>query len=166
MNNLFSDEFATDFASLGNVADWNLLDSGRAGNDKIFWSRVQNSFVQPDPDFDDLRFQNNDVFAAQDHIDIGKFVLHDWKKLQKFGKGSMLTTKLPWQASLNQNFWDFCYDKLDTCYLRKNLEARLQLNDTVEADLPLECALSLDQTDVVLLDSASSSSSVASLSGP
>jgi hypothetical protein len=61
----------------------------------------------------------------------------------------------------NQSFWDYCYGKMDIYYLQKNLEARPQLNDTVEADLPLECALLSDQG--IHLDISLSSSSVVSL---
>jgi hypothetical protein len=37
MNILFSDDFASDFASLGNVASKESLDSGKAGNNQAFW---------------------------------------------------------------------------------------------------------------------------------
>jgi hypothetical protein len=60
INILFSDTFAADFATLGNIADRNLLDSGRARNDEIFWVGVHHLFVQPNPvDFDNLRFLDN-----------------------------------------------------------------------------------------------------------
>ena len=41
INILFSDEFAGDFATLGNVASRQLLDEGVAGNNKYFWAQVQ-----------------------------------------------------------------------------------------------------------------------------
>jgi hypothetical protein len=37
LNVLFSDEFAEDFGSLGNVADRVALDSGKAANDEALW---------------------------------------------------------------------------------------------------------------------------------
>jgi hypothetical protein len=53
---------------------------------------------------------------------------------------------------------------MDVYYFRKNLEARPQLNDTVEEDLPLECAVLSDQG--IHLDSSLLSSSVVSLLSP
>jgi hypothetical protein len=53
---------------------------------------------------------------------------------------------------------------MDVYYLQKNLEARPQLNDTVKADLPLECALSSNQG--IHLDSSLSSFSFVSLLSP
>jgi hypothetical protein len=151
INILFSDTVAANFATLGNIVDRNSLDSGRAGNDEIFWVGVHCSFVQPDPvDFDNLRFLDDDVFAGQDHIDLGKIVQHDWKMLRMIWKGvnadyKAALTGFTQSGTHEQNFWDYCYGKMDIYYLRKNLEARPQLNDTVEADLPLECALPSDQ---------------------
>jgi hypothetical protein len=127
-------------------------------------------FVQPDPvDFDNLRFLDDDVFAGQDHIDPGKIVQHDWKKLRMIWKGvnadyKAALTRFTQSGTHKQSFWDYCYSKMDVYFLRKNLEARPQLNDTVEADLPLECALSSDQG--IHLDSSSLSSSVVSLLSP
>jgi hypothetical protein len=169
INILFSDEFATDFATLGNIADRELLDSRRAGNDEVFWDWLQRSFVKPNPEFDSLRFLDGDVFAGQDHIDPAKIVLHDWKKLRKIWKGvnadyRAALTRFTQSGTHNQSFWDYCYGKMDVYYLQKNLAARPQLNDTVEADLPLECALSSDQG--LQLDSSSSSSLVVSLLSP
>lgn len=37
---------------------------------------------------------------------------------------------------------NFCHGKLEVYYLRKHLEMRPELNDTIEADLPEECRLS------------------------
>jgi hypothetical protein len=64
MNILFSDEFAADFAELGNTAGRNLLDNGTAGNEAGFWVGVQGAFVQPDPNYDELRFMDNDLMAS------------------------------------------------------------------------------------------------------
>ena len=36
INILFSDEFASDFATIGNVANREILDSGKAGNEMHF----------------------------------------------------------------------------------------------------------------------------------
>jgi hypothetical protein len=88
INIFFSDTVADDFATLGYIADRNLLDNGRAGKDEIFFVGVHRSFVQPNPmDFDNLRFLDDDIFAGQDDIDLGKIVQHDWKKLRMIWKG-------------------------------------------------------------------------------
>jgi hypothetical protein len=149
MNILFSDEFAADFAELGNTADRNLLDNGMAGNEAGFWVGVQSAFVEPHPDYDELRFMDDDVMASQDTIDPGKIINHDWKKLRKIWKGvnaeyKAALTRFTTSGTHEQRFYDFCYGKVDTYYLRKNLEARPHLNDTVVADLPDECAISSD----------------------
>jgi hypothetical protein len=86
INILFSDEFAEDFATLGNVADRNLLDSSMAGNDEQFWVCVQEA--QSHADYDVLRFpENDDIMAMQDSIDPGKILNHGWKKLRTIWNG-------------------------------------------------------------------------------
>jgi hypothetical protein len=116
---LFSDEFAANFATLGNVAGRNVLDSGTAGNDKGFWVCVQNAFVEPHPDYDQLCFLDDNVIASQDTIDPGIIINHDWKKLQKIWKGvnaeykatlKRYTTSGPHKSM----FYYFCYGKFDT----------------------------------------------------
>jgi hypothetical protein len=87
INILFSDEFAEYFATLGNVADRNLLDSGMAGNDEQFWVRVQEAFVQSHAGYDVLHFPDDDIMAMQDSIDPGKILNHGWKKLRTIWKG-------------------------------------------------------------------------------
>jgi hypothetical protein len=112
INILFSDTFAADFATLGNIAGRNLLDSRRAGNDEIFWVGVHRLFVQPDPmDYDNLRFLDNDVVAGQDHIYPGKIVQHDWKKLRMIWKGvnadyKAALTHFTQSGTHKQSFWD------------------------------------------------------------
>jgi hypothetical protein len=149
INILFSDDFAGDFATLGNIANRHVLDTGMAGNDEHFWVGVQRAFVQPNDLFDQLGFSSDDIIAAQDHIDPGKIVEHDWKKLRTIWKGvnaeyKAALTRYTVSGTHEQSFYDFCNGKLDVYYLRKNLEARPQLNDTVEADLPEACALTSD----------------------
>jgi hypothetical protein len=114
MNILFSDESAADFAELGNTTGRNLLDNGTAGNEAGFWVGVQNAFVQPDPDYDKLRFMDDDVMASQDAIDPGKIINHDWKKLRKIWKGvnaeykAALTSRFTTSGTHEQRFYDFC----------------------------------------------------------
>ena len=45
MNLLFSNKFASEFALLGNIATRESLDTGKAGNDQIFWERVHAALV-------------------------------------------------------------------------------------------------------------------------
>lgn len=40
-----SNEFASDFAPVGNVANQEVLDSGKAGNEMDFWEKVQDALV-------------------------------------------------------------------------------------------------------------------------
>jgi hypothetical protein len=57
INLLFSDQFAVQFATLGDVANRQLLDTGRAGNDEHFWVSVRRSFIEPgNVVFDSLAF--------------------------------------------------------------------------------------------------------------
>jgi hypothetical protein len=51
----------------------------------------------------------------------------------------------------SNNFYCFCNGRLDTYYLRKNLEIRPEVNGMVEADLPEQCALSSDMSGLELL---------------
>ena len=44
MNIMFSDEFAEDFGCIGDVADRNDPDPGKASNNQQFWERVQVAF--------------------------------------------------------------------------------------------------------------------------
>ena len=57
LNNLVSNKFLSEFACFGNLASRALLETGNAGNDEYFWSKVQNAFVDNKRnDFDDLEF--------------------------------------------------------------------------------------------------------------
>jgi hypothetical protein len=68
MNVLFSDAFAGDFATIGDVATRESLDSGKAGNEQAFWEKVEVAFgtvcEPPNVDFDQLHFTiDDDAFA-------------------------------------------------------------------------------------------------------
>jgi hypothetical protein len=87
MNILFSDEFACEFATLGDVANRATLDTGKGGSNQLFWERVQDAFTEPNNDnYDRLYFIDDDVFAAQGHINPSQIVEHDWKKLRVMWK--------------------------------------------------------------------------------
>ena len=72
MNILFSDEFAADFAELGNIANRQILDSGKASNQQHFWERVASAFVEENAIFGLLHFFNDEVLAAYAYIDPSK----------------------------------------------------------------------------------------------
>ena len=168
INLLFSDQFAGEFAMLGNVANRQLLDTGRAANDEHFWVSVRRAFIEPgNAVFDNLAFCDTDnVFADVDHINPSKIVKHEWKKLRTIWKA----VNAEYKATLSRfvisgthesSFFDFCNGNLATYYLRKHLDAKPQLNETVEADLPAECGLSseLAVPDELAKNSASSMAS-------
>lgn len=150
MNILFSDRFAAEFANLGNIAGRRELDTGKAGDDQLFWTSVQKAFVENTEEFNDLLFTSNEILEVQvNEIDPSKIVNHDWKKLRKIWKA----VNADYKASLNNftqsgthddDFYSFCNGKLDVFYLRCHLELRPELNGTVEAALPDECFLSSD----------------------
>jgi hypothetical protein len=129
-----------------NIADRNLLD--RAGNDKLFSARLSNLIQRTS-----TTYVFSTAMSLQDRItfDPGQIVLHDWKKLRS--------------CIDHQSFWDFAMAKWTFSIYKRNLEARPQLNDTVEAELPLEFALSSDQ-EGVQLDISLLSSLVVSLLSP
>jgi hypothetical protein len=69
MNVLFSDEFADQFASLGDAATRQVLDTGMAANDQHFWMGVRETFVTPHEDYVVVQF-NDEIFVDND-IDPG-----------------------------------------------------------------------------------------------
>jgi hypothetical protein len=148
LNILFSDEFATPFASLGDAATRQSLDIGTAGNDEAFWVEVQKAFVTYHENYDVLLF--HDAIFSSIEINPGDIVHHDWKKLRSIWKAlnaeyKATLTRYTISGTHESDFYDFCNGKLDVYYLRKHLEQRPNLNGTVEADLPEECALSSDK---------------------
>ncbi len=100
MNILFSDKLDGDFANLGNVASRSLLDTGKAANDQLFWEKVRADFIKQDDNYDIMRFQEDNEFAAGFNVNTGAIVLHDWKKL--FGRLSMLNIRQHSPVLLNQ----------------------------------------------------------------
>ncbi len=77
INILFSDKFAGDFAKLGNVASRSLLDTGKAANDQRFWEKARADFIKQDDNYDVMRFQEDNVFAAGFNVNTGAIVLLD-----------------------------------------------------------------------------------------
>ncbi len=50
-------------------------------------------------------------------------------------------------GTCDSSFYNFCNGKPDVYYLRRYLELKSNLNNTVEADLPEDCAILSDMTD-------------------
>lgn len=147
LNIIFSDEFVEDFADLGNIANRQILDSGKAGNQQHFWERVAVAFSEEKESYGVLRFMDDEVLAANCHIDPSKIVVHDWSKLRRMWKGinadyKAALTRFTQSGTHDHNFFSFCNNKVETYYLRKYLDLRPNITATVEADLPQDCAIS------------------------
>jgi hypothetical protein len=102
--------------------------------------------------------------AMQDSINSGKILNHGWKKLRTIWKGvnaeyKAALTRYTMSGTHEKKIYDFCLGKIDVYYLRKNLDARPQLNDTVEADLPDDCAFASDDVESSMTGASSSKKS-------
>lgn len=147
LHGLFSDEIVEDFAMLGNVANRQVLDSGKAGNQEHFWECVAAAFVTEDEAFGTLNFVEDEAMAIHGHIDPRKIVPHNWKKLKKIWKAvnadyRVALAKFTQSGTHDHDFFSFCSGKAETYYLRRYLDLRPNLTATVEADLPEDTALS------------------------
>jgi hypothetical protein len=149
LNILFSDEFATPFASLGDAATRQALDIGTAANDEAFWVEVQQAFVTHHENYDVLLF--NDAILADNDINPGDLFHHNWKKLRSIWK----VVKAKYKATLTRytisgthesDFYDLCNGKLDVNYLRKHLEQQVhqKQNDIYYHKLPEHLCHRLD----------------------
>lgn len=106
------------FARLGDVASRQLLDTGLAANDEHFWVRVQEAFIQPNEDYDQLEFLDDEYIADHDYIDPGDIVQHDWKKLRSIWKKpnsdyKAALARFTVSGTHDSNFYSFCNGKLD-----------------------------------------------------
>ena len=151
MNVLFSDDFVEDFATLGNACSRQLLDSGKAGNQQHFWERVSTAYLEPKDSYGTLHFLDDDVIEDHGHIDPSKIIPHDWKKLRTMWKSlnaeyKAALKKFTQSGTHDNNFYSFCNGKVEMYYLQKYLELRPNTTATVEAELPVECAISSDGT--------------------
>jgi hypothetical protein len=172
MNILFSDEFAGEFATLGNVASRATLDSGKGGNNQLFWERVQDVFTEPDnSDYDRLYFTEDadGVFAAQSHINPANIIEHDWKKLRMMWKSvnadyKSALTRFTVSGTHNSDFFGFCGGKLESYYLRKHLQRRPELTSMVAAELPDECFLASEMLGTEICERLAGSTSSSSKS--
>ena len=159
LNVLFSDAFAGQFVSIGDVANKQMLDTGKAGNDEIFWEQVQKTFVEAgdNSDYNCLQFMEDEVFCDKDYINPGLIVNHNWKKLRTMWKCvnsdyKAALSRFTLSGTHDSNFFSFCNGKLETYYLRLHLERRPQLNGMVEADLPFECFMASEMSTSELGD--------------
>ncbi len=129
MSVLFSDNFAGDFVNLGNMASRRLVDTGTVANSEHFWVKVETAFVQ------------------SNHLKT--IILHGWRTLRSVLNGvgveyNAALTAFTQSGAHDSKFFSFCYGKIDTYGLHKNLVLMPGLNDMAEADLPQQCSLSSD----------------------
>ena len=155
INILFSDAFAGQFISIGDVANRQMLDSSKAANDEFFWEQVQKAFVTKSAglmEYDRLHFADDEVFCQREiTINPSVIVNHDWKKLRSMWKTvnadyKAALTRFTLSGNHDSNFFSFCNGKLETYYLRLNLDRRPELNGMVEAELPFACFLASEMS--------------------
>lgn len=163
---------------IGKKATRTRLDDGTAAaNDKHFWVRVQEAFVDGTPNkvYDKFVYPSNPHYLEEDEeegkvveawkkFDPSKIVPHEWQKLCAFWK----TVNLEYKGAFarfttsghhNKDFFNFCYGRLDTFYLQKKLTERPSLNGFVKGTLPEGCAVSSNDVIDVTIASVPSSSS-------
>jgi cell division protein FtsB len=146
LNILFSDDFAEEFGSLGNAPNRSDIDSGDVAYEVGFWKKVANAFPENKLDYNLFNF-NDDYVFINENIQVGKVVIHDWKKLRSMWKGvnaeyKAAFTRYTLSGSHESNFYNFCQGKKESYYLRLHLNQRPGLNSMVEAGLPESCNLS------------------------
>ena len=161
MNILFSDVFAADFATIGNIATREEMDSGKAANEMYFWEQVRDAFVTPGDisAYNELQFvgeDGDDIFNSQHHINPGNIVVHDWKKLRAMWKAinaeyKAALSRFTVSGTHDSDFFGFCKGNLETYYLRLHLQQRPELNGMVEANLPDKCFVSSDMSSIAEL---------------
>jgi hypothetical protein len=147
MNVLFSDTFAPRLATLGNAATRHEVDNSSAAYDQGFWFDVRKAFIDDNKGCGCKFFSYDDVLGSQDHIDPSIIVPHDWKKLRSIWKSvnaeyKAAIARFTVSGTHDSNFYGYCNGRLDVYYLRKHLDLGPELNETIEADLPSECAIS------------------------
>jgi hypothetical protein len=154
INILFSDEFASDFATIGNVAEqierfWILE---KLAMICIFGREYNRHLSNPGNElYNQLQFvDNEDLFDSMHHINPGNIVFHDWKKLRSIWKSVNAAYKgalarFTVSGTHTSDFFSFCNGNLETYYLRLHLQCRPQLNGMVEADLPADCFLASEK---------------------
>ncbi len=105
-----------------------MLDTNKAANDEHFWERVRSPFLTADPEYDKLRFSDNEVLENLQPIDPSQIVPHErqkvrsmWKIVNVEYKGAMTRFTQPGtHDSSFFNFFNFGNWKADVCYLQKD----------------------------------------------
>jgi hypothetical protein len=147
MNILFSNAFADEFATIGNVASRESLDTGKAANNQGFWERVQFDFIRPNYLYDHLLFTDDDkILGNNKNIKCGLIIPHNWRKLREIWKSVNVDYKVAksnftTSGTHDDNFYNYCHGKLAVYYLWKLLQQRPDINGMVLAELPTECRL-------------------------
>jgi hypothetical protein len=150
MNILFSDDFAEQFACIGNIATRKVLDIGKAANEKLFWEKIEDAYLVSKSDYNILQFRDDDNFMNET-IYPGKIVPHGWQKLRTMWKAinadyKTVTTKFTQSGTHDSEFYNYCQGKKEPYYLRLLLSERPELNEMVDADLPEACTSSISSS--------------------
>ena len=86
-----------------------------------------------------------------------------WRNLNREYKAALGRYKM--SGNHSSNFFDFCHGWRDIYYLRKHLEAKPNLNNTVASDLPEEVCINSTGRPASRLSWTSCSSTTAKLKG-
>ena len=89
------------------------------------------------------------MIALDAPVNTSLIVPHSWKKLRSIWKAlnsdyKAALARFTQSGTHDSDFFNFCAGKADVYYVRKYLELKPDLNQTVQADLPTECAISSD----------------------
>ena len=147
INILFSDNFAADFGSLGDVVDRQELDFGKAPNNQQFWEQVEFAFGDKHY-FGCLHFSDDPLFVDSG-IDPSIVVPHDWKKLRAIWKSVNSDYKevyCKFTQSGNhaeENFDKYCKKLKHVHYLCQFVREQPQLHESIGAGLPKKLAYRL-----------------------
>jgi hypothetical protein len=153
INILFSDEFASDFATIGNVANREYWIPEKPETKCTFGSKCRMPLLGQltIENYNQLQFVDNaEIFDSMHHINPSNIVLHDWKKLRSIWKNvnsnnKSALSRYTVSGTHTSNFFSFCNGDLEVYDLRLHLQQRPELNGMVEADLPPGCFLSSEQ---------------------
>ena len=82
LNVIFSDKISDNFGRLGDVSTAGQLAESDTKNE-VFWTRVNEAFLDPGNSCGVLHFTNNEVLQGDVDVDPSKIQQHDWEKLSK-----------------------------------------------------------------------------------
>ncbi len=86
MNVMISDNFAGDFANLGDIASRRVIDTETAANNDCFWVKVQAAFVQLIEQYNNMQFLDNHIVVQQQQMHLDTIFLHYRLKLRSIQK--------------------------------------------------------------------------------